>query len=180
VVITIVPGIGLYCSYRDNKDKYREILYGAFIVLLLVNVFLQLKVITGFPDDPVKATEWWEDIIFLNLIALAVCLHICSIFFFKPKTQLITQGASIFLVLIVCVSFRPSLVEIMDIGLRLFSVGGNLPVDLKDKGSNESIIKGRVTLLGPELIYVNTEQEALILPRADYVIGMPLPGEREK
>ncbi len=144
-------------------------LFNVFIIIVII-VFIYSKL--NLSIATVEMVCWF---LFLFGTSLIISIHIGIVFFDK----VILQFCSLIVVFIIALpifffnTFPSQASKLTSIAFKVFNVGGNVKVIVKNKINKEIIYRGELIFLSPENIFLKENNNKIILERKDLEIIFP-------
>jgi hypothetical protein len=120
-----------------------------FILILSFNLCFLFIFIYRFVSDE----DYYKAGYFL-MICFFVSLHFSLICYAKPAVQFRSLVVFVFMTSFMSLNFREQAASLVTIGLKTFSVGGEISVNLKRKFNDLDTINGKLILTTPKHIYI--------------------------
>lgn len=166
-------GIGIAFTYSLNKEykmpkwNWYIIIFNLVIVLVFV-IFIYSKF--DFTENTFNRITW---LFFLLFVSVPICIHLSLTFtiFSSIKSQLISTFISFCIILPISFFsiFEGPTSKLTSIAFEIFSIGGKISIEIKDKSTN-STYDGKLIFLSPDNIYFydkKDETKKYILERKD-------------
>lgn len=124
----------------------------SFIGILIVNL---LFAATLFLSSSEKFDLF--RIVYVCAISFFVSIHIAFLLHAKPKEQLHSLIALIFIIIFMSLHLREQASSVLANGLKAYGVGGGIEISLMPKMLTENEIIGKLILLSPNNIYIKLD-----------------------
>ncbi len=154
-IFVIISSMSLFWWILPLVERWKKGVFKlwSFLGIVLVNaLFLSLVVIT-YPKDG----DYFRLAYVLSL-GLFVTFHISFLCYAKPSEQIRTLTAVIFVITFMSLHLREQASSLLAMGLKAYSMGGEIKVELKPKFDQERTLSGELLLMSPKHIYIKLDQ----------------------
>ena len=146
--------------------KFEGVDWAIALMFLIMNVFTWYRLYPVVMQTPGNEMWMWAALVILTLL---ICTHLFVMCCRPPKESL----KSLVVVLVGLIALtsisHAEMVSLLQLGLKQFGVGGEIPVTIKlrDSGATEKM-SGKLVLLSPDHAYVVFEHDTdlSIIPRS--------------
>tara|TARA_R110000744_G_scaffold61796_1_gene127379 strand:- start:1898 stop:2656 length:759 start_codon:yes stop_codon:yes gene_type:complete len=121
----------------------------SFILILILNLIVFFSLVYGL-----YLTENLYKGLYFFVISFFLSLHMGILLYAKPSQQFISLFVMIFVITFMSIQFREQASSLVAIGLKTFSVGGEISVVLTPKFSESDTINGKLILTTPKHVYI--------------------------
>lgn len=147
----IVQARYLYVRYLTTGRLTLSDRFGLWVFLLLAFFFHFIIMMKGFSENRPQIY------ISFTALALIICTYVSTFITFKKEdgiTNWIPSAVFIFTTFTIPLFNHSNVADMIDIGLKKFSVGTGKRVAIYDKDSEKPFIEGKLLLWAPEFIYI--------------------------
>lgn len=172
ISIMISGGFGLrfVCKKNQSFKLIRALMLLNSLVNMMIISFIYYK--SSFSIEILEIILWF---LFLFLTSLIISIHIGIMIFGTAKSQFFSL-ILIFIILLPILffnTFPKQTSKLTSIAFKVFNIGGNVKVIVKNKINKEILYTGELIFLSPENIFLKENENKIILERKDLEIIFP-------
>lgn len=166
------------------KAINRRVVFNILKGLRLFNIFIIITIILFVyvkSDLSMKTVEMFLWFLFLFGTSFIISIHMGILFF----DRVILQFFSLIVIFIIVLpifffnTFPSQASKLTSIAFKVFNVGGNVNIIVKNKINKEIVYSGELIFLSPENIFIKENDNKIILERKDLEIIFPLKNKNK-